>query len=80
MNTEGIKNSGRFWFIKVFNSGFLTIYDTQLATDNFVSVAKYPEIDTSLLKTINGKLCQQKMQLKKLLKLLMDLVKYIIVI
>ena len=56
MNTEGDKKIVEdFGFIKVFNSGFLTIYDTQLATDNFVSVAKYPEIDTSLLKTIDGR-------------------------
>ena len=56
MNTDGDKEIiESLGFIKVFNSGFLTIYDTQLVINNFVSVAKYPEIDTSLIKTIDGK-------------------------
>jgi hypothetical protein len=56
MNTDGDKEIiESLGFIKVFNSGFLTIYDTQLVTNNFISVAKYSEIDTSLIKTIDGK-------------------------
>jgi len=40
---------------KVFTKDFIDVHQTNIVTNNFVSVAVYPEIDTSLIKTIDGR-------------------------
>lgn len=55
MNTEGDRKILEdFGFVKSYKSGFITIYDTNLKINNFVSIAKFPEIETGLIKTIDG--------------------------